>query len=130
MPSLGSTEMIPITFGLTTAQRQIDRDFGGPQGLGETRQGMVERIAQQRIDGVDLSGGSRRPSLPGLECHRRVDDLQHAEELEAEFVANVSGDAKHAIAIFTQRARVPTPTIAPKTKRQRENQAALGIAGI
>ena len=88
LPSLGSAEMTPTTFGCCGRQRQIDRDLGRAQRLGEAA------TADGRSNSAAASwrlrsawNGQARPSA--LSAHRRLDRLQQPEKFEAEFVAHM-----------------------------------------
>ena len=109
-------------------ERQIDGDLRRAQGLGEAGEGMIDRIPLQGIRRIN-SLRILRPVVFALDGRQRVDDLQHPQKIETQFIANMRRHAEHAVAIFPQRAKARAAHGADH-ERQRQDEAVLGIARI
>ena len=107
-------------------ERQIHGDLRGAQGLGEAGEGMIDRIPLQGIRRMNLLR-ILRLFVCALDGRQRVDDLQHPQKFETQFIANMRRHAEHAVTIFPQRAKARADHGA-EHERQRQDEAALGIA--
>ena len=125
LPSLGSAEMTPMTFGLRVAKRQIDRDLGRAQRLGEARERMVDRIALQRIGDMDLPG---IPDLAfgALDDRRRFDRLAACRGIRGRVRRERAAAMRNTRSRYSRNAPRPAPTIAPITSDSARMRLRLG----
>ena len=125
LPSFGSTEMTPTTFGLRSPSDKSTRDLGGAQGLGEAGERMIDRIPLQRIRRMNsprILASRRFRSWRSPSCRRPAACPENSRPSSS----RTCDATRNTRSRYSRSAPRPEPTMAPNTSDSARTRPRLG----